>query len=177
MIINNIGSYINTAGCAIGGFGAAVNAPNIALNYNAWVFSETCEGGNSITLYTSAADFSLQTGVYLFVDSELNTAFTGQATSLSYSNQYITINSVNGQINSITPCLNAFGWNSQGCGYNNTNTGYVTGNSANIDIGDFLYQNPDSTNPIFGNVYINGVSIYFETNSQGQVIDVYACPT
>lgn len=173
--INDLGFYLSSSAVSIGEFGASVKSRSAP--YNAWVFSETCEGGNSITLYTSAADFSLQTGVYLFVDSELNTAFTGPATSLSYSNQYITINSVNGQINSITPCLYAFYWNSQGCSFNNTNTGYVTGNSANIDIGDFLYQNPDSTYPIIGNVYINGVSIYFETNSQGQVILISSCPT
>ena len=169
--INDLGFYLSSSAVSIGEFGASVKSRSAP--YNAWVFSETCAGGNSITLYTAAEDFSLQVGTILYTDDILTSRYIA-SNNLSYSNQYIVTS--NGQITSITPCLNAFSW-SYGCNFNNLNTGYVTGANGNIDIGDFLYQNPDSTNPISGTVYQYANVVYYETNGQGEVIAVHACPT
>lgn len=171
--INDLGFYLSSSAVSIGEFGASVKSRSAP--YNAWVFSKkTRAGGNSITLYTAAEDFSLQVGTILYTDDILTSRYIA-SNNLSYSNQYIVTS--NGQITSITPCLNAFSWNSYGCNFNNLNTGYVTGANGNIDIGDFLYQNPDSTNPISGTVYLYANVVYYETNGQGEVIAVHACPT
>lgn len=170
--INDLGFYLSSSAVSIGEFGASVKSRSAP--YNAWVFSETCAGENSITLYTAAEDFSLQVGTILYTDDILTSRYIA-SNNLSYYNQYIVTS--NGQITSITPCLNAFSWNSYGCNWIIANTGYVTGANGNIDIGDFLYQNPDSTNPISGNVYLYANVVYYETNGQGEVISVHVCQT
>ena len=170
-VLNDVGSYAFTAGLSIGGFGSAVGSPSVVQTYNTWTFTENCAGGMNVTVYTAVSDMVIQAGVALYTDSGLTTPVS--ASVLSYANQYISLSA--GVVQSVTPCLNATVYNTFNCISSDTSTAYITGPNSDIDVGDYVYASPDSTNPLIGTFYQSTQLKEFDTDSYGRVAAVRSC--
>lgn len=170
-VLNDVGSYAFTAGLSIGGFGSAVESPSVVQTYNTWTFTENCAGGMNVTVYTAVSDMIIQAGVALYTDSELTTPVSDSA--LSYAWQYISISA--GVVQSVTPCLNATVYNTFNCISSDTSIAYITGPNSDVDVDDYVYASPDSTNPLNGTFYQSSQFKEFDTDVFGKVTAVRMC--
>lgn len=170
-VLNDVGTYTFTAGLSIGGFGSAVSTPSTTLTYNTWTFTENCGSGTNVTIYTAASDMIIQAGVALYTNPDLTTPVS--ATVLSYANQYISIST--GVVQSVTPCLQPFVYNTVDCVSSDTLTAYITGPSSDVDVDDYVYASPDSTNPLNGTFYQSSQFKEFDTDTFGKVTAVRNC--
>lgn len=170
-VLNDVGTYAFTAGLSIGGFGSAVSTPSVTLNYNTWTFTENCAGGMNVTVYTAVSDMVIQAGVALYTDSGLTTPVS--ASVLSYANQYISLSA--GVVQSVTPCLQPFTYNTIGCISSDTLTAYITSSNGDVNVDDYVYASPDSTNPLNGRFYQSTQSKEFDTDGFGRVTATRVC--
>lgn len=174
--LNDFGIYMSAAGSAIGGFGAAVNIPNIALNYITWIFKDQCGSPNEYTGYTASADMALQPGVEVFFDSSLIDPYPYPAAV--YDGQRMTFSE--GVIQTVSNCLEAeFGYSRDSC-FSSDQVGYYTssvGPGSQLIVGDYVYSDLDGTIPITGNFYIPGMQIFVAADSNGQITFMAACET
>jgi hypothetical protein len=173
-VLNDVGIYMSAAGSAIGGFGAAVNIPNIALNYITWVFKDQCGSSNEYTGYTASADMALQPGVEVFLDSSLVDPYPYPAAV--YDGQRMTFSE--GVIQTVSNCLtNQFAWSIDSCTIADR-TGYLnTAENTPMVVGDYVYDSADGTNPITGNFYIPERQIFVAADSNGQITLIAPCET
>jgi hypothetical protein len=175
-VLNDVGIYMSAGGSAIGGFNAAVNNRNTALNYNTWAFRDQCGSQNEYIGYTASAIMVLQPGVQVFIDSALIDPYPYPAAV--YDGQRMTFSA--GVIQTLSDCLEAeFAYSRDSC-FSSDQVGYYTssvGGGTSLVVNDYVYSDLDGTIPIVGNFYVPALYRFINTNSEGRITYMATCDT